>query len=342
MKDKILITGGAGYIGSHTILELFEKEKFTVVSVDNYLRSSSRTYDRIEKISGKKPEIVEGDLTDIDFCKSLFASHQFKTIIHFAALKAVPESVTEPLLYYKNNLVSLTNLLEQVKAFKTPGFIFSSSCSVYGNIEKLPVNENTPFSKAESPYAYTKQIGERIIEDFSKTNADTRFINLRYFNPVGGHISGLLGETPIGIPNNLVPYITQVGCGIREKLTVFGGKYDTRDGTCIRDYIHVSDIARAHVDAIDFLSKSDKRYDVYNLGSGQGVTVLEAIKAFEKVSGKKLNYTIGEKREGDVEAIYSDSQKIYKDFKWQPRMSLEQMMETAWNWQLEMNKENGQ
>lgn len=334
---KILITGGAGYIGSHTILEVLEKTSWEVISADNFLRSSSKTFDRIKKISGKDIKNYDADLCDLQKTRKIFSENpDIKGIIHFAALKSVPESVANPELYYHNNIKSLENILTCSKEFNIKNFIFSSSCSVYGNIDKLPVSEESPVQKAQSPYGHTKQLGEEIIQKFSKENPGIHSIALRYFNPVGAHISGLIGESPVGKPDNIVPAITQFAAGILEQFNVWGNDYNTRDGSCIRDYIHVSDIANAHVLALQCLfdGKIKNNYEVINLGSGKGVTVLEAVKAFEKASGKKLNYKIAPRRAGDVEAIYSDSSKALKLFGWKPKYAIEEMMRTAWQWQL--------
>jgi len=334
MSNCILITGGSGYIGSHTIIELFTKG-FDVVSIDNQSNSSLTAYDNIKKITGKEVKHYSIDACDINAFRAVFQQHSFSGIIHFAAYKAVGESVENPLKYYHNNIASLVNVLTLSKEFEVKNLIFSSSCSVYGNVEKLPVDENTPLPKAESPYAYTKQIGEVMIHDFCKVNKLFNAIALRYFNPVGAHPSGLNGESPINKPNNLVPIITGVAIGKLPQLIVHGGDYPTRDGTCIRDYIHVSDIANAHVLALDYLikSKNTTNYDVFNLGTGNGVSVLEAIQAFEKVSNQKLNYTIGKRREGDVIAVYSDCTKIQQILNWKCEHTIESMMATAWMWE---------
>lgn len=340
---KILITGGAGYIGSHTILEVVEKTKWDVISADNFLRSSPKTFERIKIISRKNVKNYPVDLCDFEKMKKIFSENKdISGVIHFAALKSVPESVANPELYYHNNNESLKNVLSCLKNFGIKNFIFSSSCSVYGNIDKLPVNEQTTLQKAQSPYGQTKQMGEEIISNFSKINPDINSIALRYFNPVGAHISGLIGEVPFGKPDNIVPGITQTAIGIQEQFNIFGNDYKTRDGTCIRDYIHVSDIAYAHVLALNYLleGKNKNNYEIINLGTGNGVTVLEAVKAFEKISGKKLNYKIAPRRTGDVEAIYSDSSKAEKLLDWKTKYNIEQMMSSAWQWQLNLSKEN--
>ncbi|MFL5763467.1 MAG: UDP-glucose 4-epimerase GalE [Bacteroidia bacterium] len=340
--ETIVVTGGAGYIGSHTIIQLLQTTGFRVVSIDNYSNSSPDTFRRIEMITGKKVINHDIDLCDAEKTDAFFRnSPPVRGIIHFAAFKAVGESVQDPKKYYHNNINSLLNILDCTVKYKVPNFIFSSSCSVYGNIDQLPVKEDTPLGKAESPYAYTKQAGEEILKDYAKANPALNTIALRYFNPVGAHLSGLIGESSINKPSNLVPVITQTAIGKIPQMTVFGKDYPTRDGTCIRDYIHVTDIADAHVKAIDFLEqkKSSSNFSIFNLGTGKGVTVLEAIRSFEKVSGKKLNYTIGEKRKGDVAAIYSDNTFTEKNLGWKPSLSLDDMMSSAWKWELELQKE---
>lgn len=341
-NQTILITGGAGYIGSHTIIELQETTSFDIVSVDNYSNASAKTYDRIEQITGKKVRSYDVDVCDVVSLDAVFQKEKnIIGVIHFAAFKSVPESVAEPLKYYKNNINSLINILASCEKHKVPHFIFSSSCSVYGNIAQLPVKENTPLGKAESPYAYTKQVGEVLLKDFSVAHPNITSIALRYFNPVGAHITGFIGESPINKPNNLVPIITNTAIGKIKQMTVFGKDYPTRDGTCIRDYIHVSDIATAHIKALLLLieKKNTENFSIYNLGTGLGVSVLEAIHSFEKVSGVKLNYTLGEKRPGDVGAIYSDTQLSELHLGWKPKFNLDQMMESAWKWELHQQKE---
>lgn len=346
MSALILVTGGAGYIGSHTISALSEMAGYDIVSVDNYSNSTAKTYERIKSITGKTIQHYEADLADKDQAAAVFKKFPGITgIIHFAAFKSVPESVDRPLEYYHNNLNSLMNLLAEGKKNGVKHFIFSSSCSVYGNISSLPVNENTPAGKVESPYAYTKVVGEKILEDFLRSQDEMKGIALRYFNPVGAHESGLLGELPNQRPNNLVPVITQTAIGKIPKMQVFGGDYPTRDGTCVRDYIHVCDIADAHVKALNLLSENTAQpeFDIINLGSGEGVTVLEAIHAFEKVSGKKLNYEITVRRAGDVEAIYSDCSKAERVLGWKAKRNLAEMMASAWKWEMHLaaaRKEN--
>ena len=339
---KILITGGAGYIGSHTIIEILETTDWEVISVDNYANSSEKTYQRIEQITGKQITHYNVDLTSLEATQQVFEENKdIAGIIHFAAYKSVPESVEKPLVYYHNNLNSLVNILKCQEKYAIPNLIFSSSCSVYGNINELPVTESTPFSVAESPYAYTKQIGEKIVDDFIKVNSNLKAISLRYFNPVGAHKTGLNGEVPLSRPNNLVPYITQTAIGKLEKLTVFGGDYKTPDGTCIRDYVHVCDIASAHVQALQKLisDKTFPSHSIINLGTGIGVSVLEAIHAFEKVSNQKLNYFIGDRRAGDVEAIYANNNLAKKILNWTPIHGIDEMMRSAWLWEQNLNKE---
>lgn len=334
-ENTILVTGGAGYIGSHTIIELIAAG-YNVISVDNYNNSSPQTYERIKKITGVDVKHYKADLCDLVPTKKIFTENPvISGIIHFAALKSVPESVEHPLLYFRNNINSLLNVLDCMKEFNIRNLIFSSSCSVYGNADQLPVNENTPIGMIESPYGYTKIVGERIIQDFVKINSNLKAISLRYFNPVGAHTSGLIGELPANRPNNLVPIITQTAIGKMKMMNVFGGDYKTRDGTCIRDYVHVSDIADAHVKALKFVSEKDQdsKYSLFNLGTGNGVTVLEAISAFEKVSKQKLNYQISPRRTGDVAAIYSDGSKALKLLGWKPKHNIDSMMETAWKWE---------
>jgi len=331
---KILVTGGCGYIGSHTLVDLVENG-YDVISVDNNSRSSAVILEGVAKITGKQVKNYKVDLCDFDDTYAIFQENpDIRGIIHFAAYKAVGESVEKPLMYFENNIMSLLNLLKCVKEFRVPWFVFSSSCTVYGNPDQIPVTELTHHKPAESPYGYTKQMGEQIINEFSKS-VPTRCILLRYFNPVGAHPSIEIGEVPIGKPQNLVPAITQTAIGKLPKMTVFGDDYDTRDGSCIRDFIHVSDIAHAHTLAIDYLQAEDKdvRCEVFNLGTGNGVTVLEAINAFEKVSDVKLNYEIGPRRPGDVIAIYANNDLATSVLNWNPQYGIEDMMRTAWAWE---------
>ena len=333
--EKILVTGGCGYIGSHTIVDLIANG-FEVICVDNNVRSSPRILEGVEKITGKKIKNYKVDLQNYDDTYAIFQENDnIAGIIHFAAYKAVGESVEQPLMYFENNLLSLINLLKCVQEFDIPHFVFSSSCTVYGNPDVIPVTEMTPPKPAESPYGYTKQMGEQIINEFSKATSRTKSILLRYFNPVGAHPSILIGEMPIGKPANLVPAITQTAIGKLPQMTVYGDNYPTRDGSCMRDFIHVCDIAHAHTLAIKYMldKRMAKSAEVFNLGTGNGVTVLEAIRAFEKVSGARLNYHIGPRRPGDVIAIYANNDLAKRQLGWQTEFSLEDMMSTAWKWE---------
>lgn len=343
-KNTIIVTGGAGYIGSHTIIELLENTNFNVISIDNYSNSSAKTFDRIEKVTGKKARNYEVDICNKTELTKIFEQEKnIVGIIHFAAFKSVPESVTNPYKYYNNNINSLLNMLECCLKFNIEHFIFSSSCSVYGNIDRLPVKEDSPLGRSESPYACTKQVGETILKDYAKANPNLQTIALRYFNPVGAHVSGLIGEDPINKPTNLVPVITKTAIGKIKQMIVHGSVYKTRDGSCIRDYIHVTDTAIAHIKALEYLinKKQKSNFSIFNLGSGTGVSVLEAIHAFEKISAKKLDYLLGPKREGDVVEIYSDTTLAEKELGWKTKYTLEEMMETAWKWELEQGKKNG-
>ncbi|MFN7013966.1 MAG: UDP-glucose 4-epimerase GalE [Bacteroidia bacterium] len=338
--QTVIVTGGAGYIGSHTIIELLENTNYHVVSVDNYANSTPDTYQRINDIVKRDFEFADIDLCDKEKVFKLFEKYNnIIGVIHFAAFKSVPESVANPYKYYHNNINSQLNVLEACLNFGVNNFIFSSSCSVYGDIDTLPVSEKTSLNKAESPYAYTKQIGEQMLKDYSKTFPQLQGIALRYFNPVGAHLSGLIGENPINKPTNIVPVITKTAIGQFTEVTVFGNDYNTRDGSCIRDYVHVSDIANAHVLALNYLmdKKQKSNFTIFNLGAGKGVSVLEAIAAFEKVSGKKLKYKIGERRVGDVAAIYSDCTFTEKELGWKAKYTLEQMMQSAWEWEKNLN-----
>lgn len=333
--SKILVTGGCGYIGSHTIVDLIENG-FEVISIDNNSRSNPDVLYGIEKITGKAIKNYKVDLCNFDDTHAVFQENtDIEGIIHFAAFKAVGESVDRPLLYYENNLNSLINILKCVRDFKVPFFVFSSSCTVYGNPDVIPVTEKTITKPAESPYGATKQMGEQILADFSTAFTATSTISLRYFNPVGAHPSIEIGELPVGRPQNLFPAITQTAIGKLPKMIVYGNDYDTRDGSCIRDFIHVSDIAHAHTLAIQFLQlkKNTTNYEVFNLGSGNGVTVLEAIHAFEHVSGGKLNFEIGPRRTGDVIAIYANNDYAVENLNWNIQYGLDDMMRTAWLWE---------
>lgn len=336
---KILVTGGLGFIGSHTVVELTEAGHEAVI-VDNLSNTSIEVLDRLERILDQRPTFLEGDLRNKAFVQKLFAQHpDLDGLIHFAAFKAVGESVEKPLDYYENNLSSLVYLLQTLRDTGLNHFIFSSSCTVYGQAEKLPITEDAPVVPALSPYGNTKQIGEEIIKDASMAHG-LKAIALRYFNPIGAHPSAEIGELPIGVPLNLVPFVTQTAAGLRQQLSVFGKDYPTRDGTNIRDYIHVVDIAKAHVIAVERLLKGDNEadYEVFNLGTGTGSTVLEVIEAFEKVSGEKLNYRIAERRPGDVVAAYADTQKANEVLGWRAERSLEEAMRDAWRWERKIRK----
>jgi UDP-glucose 4-epimerase len=331
---KVLVTGGTGYIGSHTVAEL-QNSGFEVLILDNLSNSTADVVDRIEKITGKRPMFEKVDLCDAFALKHFFnANEDIDSVIHFAAFKAVGESVMNPLMYYHNNVTGMINLLKEISDRKISKFVYSSSCTVYGEADKLPVTEDSPIKKAESPYGFTKQIGEQMLFDLSK-NSDINTIILRYFNPTGAHDTALIGELPSGIPNNLVPYITQTAAGKREILTVNGNDYDTPDGTNIRDYIHVVDLAKAHVNSIQRLSGNTERdkTEVFNLGTGNGNSVMEVINAFIDSTGVKLNYRIGPRREGDVVSIYSDTKKANVELGWNAERDLKNMMITSWEWE---------
>ena len=332
--QTILVTGGCGYIGAHTIVDLIENG-FNVISVDNLSRSSENSLAGIEKITGKKVKNYNIDLTNAQAAESIFTENPNITgVIHFAAYKAVGESVEMPLAYYENNIFSLVNLLKLAVKYNAMHFIFSSSCTVYGNPDAIPVTEQTPLQPTASPYGATKQMGESIIKDTAFVESLSTIL-LRYFNPVGAHPSTAIGELPIGRPQNLVPAITQTAIGKLATMQVYGDDYDTRDGSCIRDYIHVCDIARAHTLALQYSIKNNqpKSCEIFNLGTGNGITVLEAIKAFEKVSGLALNYQIGPRRAGDIVAIYANNDYAVKKLGWEIKYSLEDMMRTAWDWE---------
>ncbi|MCF6333833.1 MAG: UDP-glucose 4-epimerase GalE [Draconibacterium sp.] len=335
MAKKILVTGGTGYIGSHTVVEL-QESGYNVIIVDNLSNSSIDVLDNIEKISGIKPAFENFDLADKDKTEDFFArTPGIEAIIHFAASKAVGESVEKPLLYYRNNLVSLMNILECQIKFKVLNIVFSSSCTVYGQPEILPVTEQTPRKDAESPYGNTKRVNEDILNDTIAANSQLNAIALRYFNPVGAHPSALIGELPLGIPNNLVPFITQTAAGLRGELKVFGDDYDTPDGSAIRDYINVVDLAKAHVVSIKRLltSKNKASYEVFNLGTGNGYSVLEMVNGFEKVTGIKLNYKIVARRAGDIEKIWANTTFANKELGWKAEKGLEETLLSAWNWE---------
>ena len=331
---KILVTGGCGYIGSHTIVDLIENG-YDVISVDNNSRSNPIILKGIEQITGKRIKNYKVDLCNFDDTHAIFQENEdISGIIHFAAYKSVEESVQQPLLYYENNLISLINLLKCVQEFQVNHFVFSSSCSVYGNADKVPVTEDTPLKTAESPYGNTKQMSEQIVTAFAKSSA-AQTILLRYFNPAGAHPSAVIGEMPVGKPSNLVPAITQTAIGRIDKMYVYGTDYTTRDGSCIRDYIHVCDLAHAHTLSLKYLEegKNKTNCEIFNLGTGHGVTVMEAIHAFEKVSGIKLNYEKGPRRSGDVVSVYANNDLAKEKLGWTPRFSLEDIMTSAWKWE---------
>lgn len=332
---KILVTGGLGFIGSHTVVEL-QNKGFEVVIIDNLSNSSKDVLKGITAITGKKAIFEEMDLREKTKVQDFFAKHaDIEGVIHFAASKAVGESVDKPLLYYENNLGVLVYMLQELTKQEKARFIFSSSCTVYGQADKMPITEDAPVKPAESPYGNTKQVGEEIIRDTCNVNPSLSAIALRYFNPIGAHPSVHIGELPIGVPQNLVPFITQTGVGLREQLSVFGNDYPTDDGTCIRDYIHVVDVAKAHVIALQrLLEKENKEnYEVFNLGTGRGSSVLEVIHSFENVSGKKLKYTIADRRSGDVVQAYADTQKANAVLGWKAESSLDDAVKSAWDWE---------
>lgn len=334
---KILVTGGAGYIGSHTTVELIQNG-INVTVIDNLGHSDKKIIAGVEKITGQKVSFVKCDCRDRAALEELFDKEgPFNAVIHFAALKSVGESVQQPLAYYENNLGSMVALLQTMEKFGVKDFVFSSSCTVYGQPDQIPVDEAAPFKRAESPYGATKQMCERILEDVSQKHI--RAVSLRYFNPIGAHSSALIGELPIGVPNNLVPYVTQTAAGIRKKLVVFGDDYDTPDGSCIRDFIHVIDLAQAHLKALDFLS-SDSRahlYEAFNLGTGVGVSVLELVKHFIEVTGVQLAYEVGPRRPGDIEKVYADPTKAHRLLGWKTNLSLNDALRSSWEWQKKLS-----
>ncbi len=332
VKKKILVTGGAGYIGSHAAVELL-KAGYQPILIDDFSKSDSTLLLGVEKIVGEKLPFYKGDCAKREFLESVFQIEGLISgVIHFAAFKSVGESVQRPLIYYHNNISSLITLLDVMKDFQVKNLIFSSSCTVYGQPDQIPVKEDAPFKRAESPYGATKQMCERILED---SYSSYKVISLRYFNPIGAHPSGLIGELPLGVPNNLVPFITQTAVGKRDKLTVFGNDYNTPDGSCLRDYIHVVDLAQAHVKALEFLnqSKPANSFEAFNIGTGVGVSVLELIYTFEQITGVKLNYSIGPRRAGDVEKTYADATKANYQLKWKAGFSTSEALLHAWNWE---------
>jgi len=335
MKNKVIVTGGTGYIGSHTAVELIA-DGFDVVIIDNLYNSDITVLDGIQAITGIKPRFYDYDICDRNKLNEVFiAEGKVDAIIHFAAYKAVGESVRKPLEYYRNNLVSLMNLLEMMEQHGTSALVFSSSCTVYGQPDTLPVTESSPVREAVSPYGYTKQIGEIIIRDAMAARQMQKAISLRYFNPIGAHPTAYIGELPHGVPENLVPFITQTAIGLRDELRVFGNDYDTPDGSCIRDYLHVVDLAKAHVVALKRLIEGQNKanYEVFNLGMGKGVSVLEAIAAFERATGEKVRYSITSRRPGDIEKIWADPSLANRELKWKTEITLDEAMETAWRWE---------
>ena len=342
MKETILVTGGTGFIGSHTTVEL-QQAGYDVVIVDNLSNSNASVVDGIEKITGIRPAFEQVDCLDYEKLEAVFQKYDIKGIIHFAASKAVGESVEKPLLYYRNNIVSLVNLLELMPKYNVKGIIFSSSCTVYGqpDPEFLPVTEAAPIKKAESPYGNTKQINEEIIYDTVMSGSPIKSIILRYFNPIGSHPTSIIGELPNGVPMNLIPYLTQAAIGIREYLTVFGDDYNTPDGSCIRDYIYVVDLAKAHVAAMARIleGKSEEDVEVFNVGTGNGISVLELINSFERATGVKLPYKIGPRRGGDIEAIWGNVDKANNVLGWKADTPLDDILLSAWNWQKKLREE---
>ncbi len=336
MKETILVTGGTGFIGSHTTVEL-QNAGYDVVIVDNLSNSSADVLDGIEKITGKRPAFEQVDLRDYDATESVFKKHpSIKGIIHFAASKAVGESVEKPLLYYRNNIVSLVNLLELIPKYDVKGIIFSSSCTVYGqpSAENLPVTEDAPIQKAMSPYGNTKQVNEEIIQDYIHSGANIKSVILRYFNPIGAHPTAYIGELPNGVPMNLIPFVTQTAIGIRKELKIFGNDYNTPDGTCIRDYIYVVDLAIAHVKAMErVLEKETDPVEIFNIGTGTGLSTLEVIQGFEKATGVKLPWSYAPRREGDIEKVWGNVDKANKVLGWKADTPLEEVLASAWKWQ---------
>ena len=332
---KILVTGGLGFIGSHTVVEL-QNEGFEVVVIDDLSNSSEDVLNGIEAITGKRPLFEKIDLKEKESVEDFFKKHSdVFGVIHFAASKAVGESVEKPLLYYENNLNALVYMLQNISGLDEKNFIFSSSCTVYGQADELPITENAPVKPAESPYGNTKQIGEEIIRDTCKVYSDLNAISLRYFNPIGAHASAHIGELPIGVPQNLVPFITQTAAGLRKELSIFGNDYPTDDGTCVRDYIHVVDLAKAHVVALQRLinGNNESNYEYFNIGTGVGSTVLEVVQSFERVSGESLNYKFAPRREGDVIAAFADTSKANNTLGWKSQSTLDEAIASAWKWE---------
>ena len=335
MKKKVIVTGGTGYIGSHIAVELIA-DGFDVVIIDNLYNSDITVLDGIQAITGIRPKFYNYDICDTKKLNEVFSTEgKIDAIIHLAAYKAVGESVHKPLDYYRNNLVSLMNILEMMEKYGVTALVFSSSCTVYGQPDMLPVTEASPVKEAESPYGYTKQVGEIIIRDAMAARQSQKAISLRYFNPIGAHPTAYIGELPRGVPENLVPFITQTALGLRDELRVFGNDYDTPDGSCIRDYLHVVDLAKAHVAALKRLLEGSNKenYEIFNLGTGTGVSVFEAIAAFERATGEKVRYSVAPRRAGDIEKIWADPSLANKELKWKTEITLDEAMETAWRWE---------
>lgn len=340
MARKILVTGGTGFIGSHTTVEL-QNAGYEVVIIDNLSNSNIEVLDGIEKITGTRPAFVKGDCTDIDTLRKLFDEHPgIDGIINFAASKAVGESVEKPIMYYRNNLNILLNLLDLMPEYGVKGFVFSSSCTVYGEPDENPITENAPTKKATSPYGATKQMSEDIIADVIKSGSPIKAILLRYFNPIGAHPSAEIGELPNGVPQNLVPYLTQTAIGIRKELSVFGDDYDTPDGSCIRDFINIVDLAKAHVKALERMldNKSDEKLEVFNIGTGEGLSVLQLIDAFQRATGVKVPHKIVGRRAGDIEKIWADPKRANEVLGWKAQETIEDTMLSAWNWQKKLRE----
>ncbi len=339
-KLKILVTGGTGYIGSHTVVEL-QNQNFEVLIIDNLSNSDIKVLNNIEKITKIKPKFYNIDICNHNQLDNFFKENKnIDAVIHFAAHKIIPESIEKPLKYYENNLLGLINLIKNMKNHNLSNLVFSSSASVYGEADKFPVQEDFPIKKADSPYGNTKIIGEQIIKDYCLANKNFKATALRYFNPIGAHESSLIGELPKGIPANLIPFITQTAIGIRKELKIFGNDYDTPDGSCIRDFIHVVDLAQAHISAIKRMldNKSDDNYEVFNIGTGQGTSVLEAIKIFEKVSGQKLNYSIAPRRPGDIVTSYANVDQAHQKLNWKAKKSIEDALLSSWKWEQAIKK----
>jgi len=334
-NQKIIVTGGAGFIGSHTVVELFNAG-YTPIIIDDLSNAEEKALNGINEIIGHEVTFYKGNCNDETFLQEVFNKEaNISGAIHFAAFKAVGESTENPIKYYQNNIGSLLTFLKVMHQHNIQNFVFSSSATVYGQPNSLPATEQTPTQPAESPYGNTKKICEEIIEDIVKSKASLKAVALRYFNPIGAHPSGLIGELPQGVPNNLIPFVTQTAAGLREKITIFGDDYNTPDGTCIRDYIHVVDLAKAHVKTLDYLNQQPQNnfFNIFNIGTGNGNSVMEIISTFEKVNGLKLNYSIGQRRQGDVEALYANADKAKNILNWQAELSLEQALENAWKWQ---------